>query len=76
MTEAGWSSFVDEIIGEYIPFSDMDLAISRNELELRIKGQIGKYIYGDEALYRAYNENDPMIKTALDNINKHLSSLE
>lgn len=76
MTEAEWSSFVDEIRGEDIPFSELDLATSRNELELRLKGQIGKYIYGDEALYRAYNENDPMMKTALDNINKPLSSLE
>jgi len=76
MTETEWNSFVDEIIAEEIPFSDLDLALSRGELELRLKAQIGKYIYGAEALYRVYNENDPMVKTALDNINKSLSSLD
>jgi len=71
-----WNQFVDEIIAEEIYFDDAELDRTQPELELRLKAQIGKYVFGDEALYRTYNQPDEVVQQALKNIRKELSSIE
>ncbi len=63
-----WRRFEQELQKEELEFNSFDLAESRQELEMRIKAQIGKYVFGDEALYRTYNVEDPVINAALEQL--------
>ncbi|MFK7758152.1 MAG: S41 family peptidase [Flavobacteriales bacterium] len=68
MSDSLWENFKAELEKEELDFSAEDLNETKNELELRIKAQVGKYVFGDEALYRSYNQDDPLVKAALDQL--------
>ncbi len=71
-----WNQFVNEVIAEEIPFMEDELAGSEEQLKLRLKAQIGKYVFGDEALYRTHNQEDEVVRTAIENVAKDLSSIQ
>ena len=61
---------------EEITFTAEEMATTESELKLRLKAQIGKYVFGDEALYRVINSTDTEINASLKNMRADLFSLQ
>ena len=75
LSESDFSEFLALVDGEEIEYTEEDLEESEDELRLRIIAQIGKYVFGDEAYYRTFNQDDEMVGTALKYINQDLKTI-